>query len=195
MNHPKAAEMRLIGQETGYVEAFPGNRPVSACKASMDQADPSLYYNTNDFTTAAASTDKPPKGKKTAEDVAHLERRRMCNRRNAKRWRVRRKTKFSHLQDQIAALQNEYKELTMVQSELRKELHREIDLVKAEKFQMSAALVAAKRQKGLHEAAQGLHGMVMRDKLCLVGGCASRPGFNPATRGVFTNMFASSWNA
>lgn len=66
------------------------------------------------------------------EDSVKLEKRRQCNRLSARRWRMRKRSKFTELQDQIRSLQKEHVQLEFEKSTLQAELKHQLALTKAQ---------------------------------------------------------------
>jgi hypothetical protein len=81
------------------------------------------------------------------EDTFKLEKRRKSNRLSAQRWRMRKRSKFSDLQDKIRALQKDQEELQVEKSKLQAELHLQLALARTETTHLSPAFVAARLRR------------------------------------------------
>jgi hypothetical protein len=86
---------------------------------------------------AANAAQLQPKPR-SSEDWRKLEMRRTCNRISARRWRKRKKSKFTDLNNHILALRKEHEELTNEKSALETELRAQLSLAQAEAAHLNA---------------------------------------------------------
>ncbi len=86
---------------------------------------------------AANAAQLQPK-QQSSEDRRKLEMRRKCNRISAQRWRKRKKSKFTDLNNHIVALRKEHEELTRENSGLQTELRAQLALAQAEAAHLNA---------------------------------------------------------
>lgn len=87
---------------------------------------------------------QPNKSCSSETSKALLEKRRTSNRLSARRWRSRKRNKFTDLQDQIRLLQMEQQQLKRESSQLQDEYRMQLRLAQAEASQRNKALKAGK---------------------------------------------------
>lgn len=142
---------------------------------------------------------RQPKSNLT-EDALKLEKRRKSNRLSAQRWRMRKRSKFSDLQDKIRTLQKDQEELQHEKAKLHAELQIQLALAKAETAHLSPAYVAARL--GRSDEALCLSQRLYVESANKVEGCAAghsgcsqgfpmMPSYPPATN-VMASLRASS---
>lgn len=107
-------------------------------------ADPKGYPDNIMAACQAASCFNQKTELTVAKNKADLERKRMSNRLNARRWRKRKRIKLSFLDEKIKALQKEHEALKVENTRLQVELQEETALARIEVMYSSAAFVDAR---------------------------------------------------
>jgi hypothetical protein len=129
------------------------------------------YYPSNIAAAcqAASAVQDQPKSMST-KDAIELEMRRKSNRLSAQRWRMRKRSKFADLQDEIHALKKEHEELSQENSALQAEFRTQVVLAQAETAHLLSAQTTDAR---VHSARRSLFafrdpGMGASDRLDLL---------------------------
>jgi hypothetical protein len=104
---------------------------------AVRSSSPSFPANIASACQAVNAAQLQPKPQ-SSEDWRKLEMRRTCNRISARRWRKRKKSKFTDLKNHILALRKEHEELTNENSALQTELRAQLALAQAEAAHLNA---------------------------------------------------------
>ncbi len=97
-----------------------------AVRPRLASSDPTIYPSNVAAACLAASSVHQQPLSTDMNEVVKREKRRTINRLSARRWRKQKKCRFSNLQDQIQALENEQKELALENAKLQAELRFEM---------------------------------------------------------------------
>lgn len=116
---------------------------VESC--STENSRPQVVTSTPVFISTAASC-TPSAAQQQRNSGNALEKRRKSNRLSARRWRMRKRSKFAEVHDQIRSLTKMHQELTLEKMELQKELSLQVALWQAEAAAtINSSWAAAKR--------------------------------------------------
>jgi hypothetical protein len=135
---------------------------------------PALKPSKSTIARSASSAAAQPQANLHSSNA--LEKRRRCNRMSAQRWRMRKRSKFADLQDQIQTLTKVHDELKLEKIELQNELRAQLALSQAEAASMNSSLAATRRVE-IEKRELGRN-LQLRDLLSRMPACHAQSHFS-----------------